>query len=89
MEVLFPYSPVIFFRAFVMSEGTGECLKFAIPDYFTKTLMDAIKRMIVDVIMLFSNCWKGYKSSELKATEYDRLTMNHSNITDLMIGCHT
>lgn len=69
---------------------TRECFLVMVPDRKAVTLMTAIRDNIEEGSVIYSDCWRGYKTSELEEAGFDHFKVNHKyNFVDPETGAHT
>jgi hypothetical protein len=59
----------------------NDCFVVTVPDTSAATLFATIRKHIEVGSVIFSDCWKGYKSEELQAAGYNHMQVNHKYIT--------
>ena len=69
---------------------TRECFLVVVPDRSAETLLNEIGKNIAPGSTIYSDCWRAYKTNELKQAGYQHLTVNHKyNFVDPETGAHT
>ena len=69
---------------------TKACFALRVPDRTATTLLQAIKDNIAEGSMIYSDCWRGYRTQDLEAAGFSHLTVNHKyNFVDPRTGTHT
>ena len=56
---------------------TRECFLLEVSDRSAATLMKAIQENIEEGSIIFSDCWKGYRTEELEEAGFEHFKVNH------------
>lgn len=69
---------------------TKKCFLRIVQDRSADTLLGVIKDNIADGSTIFSDCWKGYRTSDLESSNFQHFTVNHRyNFIDPTTKVHT
>lgn len=69
---------------------TNECFIVKVPDRTAVTLIEAIKDNIEEGSIIYSDSWKGYKTDDIRAANFEHFKVNHTYFfVDPDTGVHT
>ena len=69
---------------------TNQCFLVCVPDRSAQTLMQAITDNVNEGTTIYSDCWKGYSSSDLQLAGFQHCTVNHTyHFVHPETGAHT
>ena len=69
---------------------TKDCFLVCVANRTATTLVKVISDHVLDGTTIYTDCWKGYSSVELRSAGYDHMTVNHRyNFVDPFTGVHT
>ena len=61
-----------------------------VPDRSAATLCQVLRDNIADGSTIYTDCWKGYRTTELEEAGFSHMTVNHRyNFLDPDSGVHT